>query len=419
MLLGIILAAILWILGNYFWTGNGLPLQFSENWSMYGAAEGQSGIFNWLGVRWESIVNLLFAAHPNGSINLLLNLILISGVLIIILERNTRVVTAGFCIILGTYVTFLLFLWQLSHPIAGTGFTGGLLWCCPWVVLVLRPPVDHRLGKRLWIAVWLSVGLIILITPISRGVHLGPRILLGVIPLLALLLSHRLSLPRTSKVWMISAWILVGLTVLYQVRGIELLARQKSLNAELNQRVSQLEDTVVVTDLWWLPCDLARTWDTHRLFYISSQPVFRDLLYHMKASGSERFVYISESPAILTKVDFPIIVDEHLEWDGGERAPIIVERIVLNDNDDAWAGLANQVGITQAQAGNLERALLPFESSVRWKSNDPDAWYRLGTIKLQVWDEDGARDAFETAVKIDSAHERSVKALRRWRNLGP
>jgi tetratricopeptide (TPR) repeat protein len=239
---------------------------------------------------------------------------------------------------------------------------------------------------------------------------------LGVIPILALLLSHQLSIIRKSKIWIISAWILVGLTVIYQVRGVELLARQKNLNSILNQRVSQLEDTLVVTDLWWLPCDLARTWDTHRFFYSSSEQVFRDLLYHMKASGNERFVYISESPASLVNTSSPITVAEHLEWDGGERAPVVVERIILNENNDAWAEVANQVGMAQTQARNFERALLPFVSSVRWKPDDPDAWYRLGAVKLQMWDEDGARDAFENALEIDPTHQYSLKALRRWRN---
>lgn len=419
MFLGIILAITIWILGNYYWTGNGLPLQFSENWSMYGVTEGRSDISGWIGARWESVINLLFSAHPDGTINLLLNLTMILGVLGVILGRDGRIVTAGFFVILGAYITFLILLWKVSHPIASTGFTGGFLWCCPWVVLIFRPPLDNQLGKRLWVTVWLSVGMIILITPISRGVHLGPRILLGVIPMLALVFSLQLSRLRTSQVWIVSAWILVGLTVVYQARGIELLARQKNLSASLNQHVAQLKDTVVVTDLWWLPCDLARTWDTHRFFYISSQSVFYDLLYHMKASGGERFVYISESPASLANAGFPISVDEHVEWDGGERPPVVVERIIFDDNDEAWAGLANHVGMAQAQKGNFERALLPFESSVKWKPSDPDAWYRLGAIKLQVWDEDGARVAFETAVGIDSTHQYSLKALRRWRDAGP
>jgi Flp pilus assembly protein TadD len=75
--------------------------------------------------------------------------------------------------------------------------------------------------------------------------------------------------------------------------------------------------------------------------------------------------------------------------------------------------------MAQAQSGNFERALKAFESSVNWKSDDPDAWYRLGAVKMQVWDEDGAREAFEAAVEIDSTHQYSLKALQRWRNANP
>ena len=418
MVMGLVLAAVLWLASNFWWTGSFWPLQFGENWKMYGLSGEHSGIIAWIVTRWESFVNLIVAAHPRLMVNIVLNAAMILGIALALIIKKRKIANLGFGLIIGTYIVFLIQEWRLDHPVAGTAFTGGLLWCCPWVILaIFAVKKKDLISRRLLTAILLAIVLIILITPISRGIHFGPRILLPLIPLFAILTSRAIDPGKGWKTVRIAAWILVGLTVIHQGRGIDLLAKQKAVNADLTSRVIQLEQRVIVTDLWWIPSDFARAWDNHSFFYISGFEVFADLLYHMKINGLEEFAYCSESPATIADVGLPIKIEKQLRWASGERSPIVAEIAHLVDDPIRWAELATQIGMHQIRTIYQDRALGPFEAAVDWNPLDPDNWYRLGMLKMQMWDEDGAREAFETAVDIDSTHQRSLKALRRWRNV--
>jgi tetratricopeptide (TPR) repeat protein len=210
--------------------------------------------------------------------------------------------------------------------------------------------------------------------------------LLVVIPLLAIAVSQMHVPTERFGYFRIAATALVCLTVIQQGYGISLLTKQKSSNAELASRIENLKDRIIVTDLWWMPADMARTWDEHDYFLVS-------------------------------RMDLPIEIGNRLEWHLGERPPAVVEQVKLSNDSVKWAALATKVGLRQYRMQQLDRALAPLEDAVRWNDKDPDAWYRLGSLKLQMWDEEGAREAFEQAVKIDSTHQQALKALRRLRNV--
>jgi hypothetical protein len=416
MIMGLIVAAFLWMGTNLWWTGSLLPLQFFENWKAAGYSQDYSSILTWIISRWKTIVNLLFSAHSQPIVNLVLNGVFLIGATVSFAARKLNISRVGLGLMLGSYLTFLVLELNLSYPIAATAVTGGLIWCCPWVVFAIPRLRQKGESRRLLIAILITIILIVLITPISRGIHFGPRILLVIIPLFAIIVSKVKFSAERHGAFQIAAWILIGLSVIHQGRGIELLARQKSLNANLTARISQLEEEIILTDLWWVPADMARTWDHHSYFLISRKEVLEDLLFHLKVNDVKKFAYYSESPATISKLELPIRVVDRSVWDIGERSPIIVEHVIMTDDSLKWAQLATQVGMRQYQPETMDRSLCPFETSVNWNPEDPEAWYRLGTLKMQMWDEDGARHAFETAVSIDSTHQRSLKALRYWRN---
>jgi hypothetical protein len=415
LVVGLVLTAGFWVASNFWWTGSLLPLQFMENLKTYGASGGHSGITGWMISRGGTAANLLFSANPNVSITILLNAALIVGIAVLLISRRPTITKIGVGVVMGAYLAFLVLEWRLAHPVASTLFTGGLLWCCPWVIFAIPIMRPSPAVRRLLIASLLSIVIIILITPISHGIHFGPRILLTVIPLLAVAVAQVRFPAERQHYFQITAIVLLCLTIVHQGYGITVLARQKSWNAELASRTEKLKDKIIVTDLWWVPADMARTWDKHSYFFVPQGDVLEDLLFHMKINNVDQFAYYSESPATLANFDLPINVLDRSIWDIGERRPTVVERIVLTDNSLKWAALATKVGLRQYRMEELDRALIPLEDAVAWNDSDPDAWYRLGTLKLQMWDEKGAREAFENAVKIDSTHQRALKALQRLR----
>jgi hypothetical protein len=371
--LGLVVAFAIWIATSRLWTGSWIPFQLTENLAVYGRHLGGAPALDnilsvgWWVARWNSLANLLFSAHPKAWLTLLLNGGFIVGAIFALVSKRQRHVNLGYGLVVAAYLAFLILEITSKHPIASTAFTGGLLWCCPWVVFAWRKGMNQGDG-RLWKVAASSIILIAFITPISRGVHFGPRLLLGVIPILALLVSRnaysrgvhlnaptanaparlhhsfRLAMPAS---WMRASlwfWILVGLSVIHQGWGIEVLQRQTSWNADLNARMSKVKESIVITDLWWLPCDLARSWDKHRFFLVSSTHVLRDLMYRMKASGVHEFAFLSEAPATLGKdariaAGLAIRIEERQEWDSGmraslEREPIVLERISLKAQNE-------------------------------------------------------------------------------------
>jgi len=429
LIFGLLTAALLWLATNFWWTGSFLPLQFSENWKMYGSPSEPTGFLGWIIARWDSLTILLFSANPRLTTNLLLNAAMILGIALAVVPLKRRITSAsgfrgndawmiiGLGLILGSYLMFLILEWHLDHPIAATAFTGGLLWTCPWAIFAIPQMRQQAEIRKLSVAILMSIVLVIAITPISKGIHFGPRILLGVIPLLAIAVSQTASPVGRRGYFQIAAWLLVGLTVVHQARGVSLLERQESLNAVLASRVSALEERIILTDLWWFPADVARAWDEHSFFLVSRPEVLEDVLFHMKTNGVTHFAFCSESPASIAKLDAPITVGKRLTWESAERPPAVVEHVRLIEDSSKWAALATRVGLRRYSPESLYRALIPFQSAVSWSPRDPDAWYRLGVLKLELGDEEGARQALETVVSIDSTHQRSLKALRHWRNV--
>jgi len=447
MLFGLIVAFLLWIVTNIWWTGSWLPMQFSENWMAYGFSGKHSPVIAWGISRWDTVVNLLFSAHPNDWVNLLLNIGFVLGILFVFVVKKPVITKVGYGLMVVSYLVFLALEITLDHPVAATAFTGGLLWCCPWVVFVFPTRRTSPIGankevKRLLVMVLVSISLIILLTPISQGIHFGPRILLGVIPLFAVIASRNIRPIRQEIGWRICIWVLLFLTILHQLHGIQLLKSQKRLNSVLNNQVAELKEEVIVTDLWWIPCDLARAWDSHSFFLVRSTEVLQDLLYHMKATGINNFTFCSEFPSMLTYLEvkeqsggtrsvvsskdamkrvppeclLPIQIVERQQWKHVKQVSPVIERGILSGDSLRWADVSTEVGLRQLQKGFPERALGPFQATVDWNPNNPDGWYNLGMVKLQMGDIEGARIALKTAVSIDSNHQESLKMLERMRN---
>ena len=422
MLVGLVVAFLVWVVTNFRWTGSWLPMQFSENWMAYGVSGIHSPFINWCISRWDTVVNLLLSAHPQGWINLILNIGFVLGILFVFAVKKPLITKVGYGLMVVSYLIFLVLEITMEHPVAATAFTGGLLWCCPWVVFAFPTRRTSPIGvnkevKRLLVAVLVSIGLIVLMTPISRGIHFGPRILLGVIPLFALMASRNIRPIRQEQGWRICVWVLIFFSIIHQFHGIQLLNSQKRLNSALNVQVMELKEKVIITDLWWMPCDLARAWDNHSFFLVRNSEVFQDVLFHMKRSGINGFAFCTESPNTLANSNLPIRVMEGQLWKYYKGGSPVIERGILSDDSLRWGEVSTEVGLRQLQTGFPERALGPFQAVVEWNPGNADGWYNLGMVKYQMGDEDGAWMAFEKAVHIDSTHQSAIDGLKMLQDL--
>ena len=85
------------------------------------------------------------------------------------------------------------------------------------------------------------------------------------------------------------------MSALWSVRSLQLLHEKRTLAGELATALAAQPDRVVVTDLFWLPTEMASLWDRKEFHLISSDRALETLVAHASAEG-ERSVLAAVEP---------------------------------------------------------------------------------------------------------------------------
>jgi len=187
--------------------------------------------------------------------------------------RNLRTVGLGVTSIIGTLLLFRGTFYRSAH---------GLLFTTPWALLGLcrAREVWQRGDWRAQIIVLTTVlglagytvGMIGLrgSTP-QGGLEWGARFAMTFYPPLALLAGWDLgSTRRDAKYLMIiSALTLLGLG--FQARGIWTIRHDKQVNGALNRAIAETPECHIVSDLWWLPFNIAPI-QTQKALFLAPTP---------------------------------------------------------------------------------------------------------------------------------------------------
>lgn len=159
------------------------------------------------------------------------------------------------------------------------------------------PASDRVVGWLLRLVAVYSL-LYFALTPVrnTTGVHWGNRYLLELYPLLAVPCAvGLLGLWRGSGAgrWVaVLLALLAAASVALQVFSIDLLRRKLVFGERLEQAVREHPETIVLTNVWWVPQTLARGFFDKSIFFVSTREQARALSARLEQRGIGELLFI-------------------------------------------------------------------------------------------------------------------------------
>jgi hypothetical protein len=191
-----------------------------------------------------------------------------------------------------------------DDPIANTAATQGLLLAFPavlvfaaaWLPLARRSDATGLLAR---IAVAYVVMMPLALRANWTGIIWGPRYFLPIVPVVALLLPAAArelgaSLDGAPRWLLRAALVVLGIaSVALQLWGVVLLDRKLHASDDLRRLVVSLDERVIVTDVFWLPEELAAIFYEKQIMTPVSPQEVAPLIDALRRAGVERFVYVT------------------------------------------------------------------------------------------------------------------------------
>lgn len=247
---------------------------------------------------------------------------------------------------------------QAPRPMNWLIAANGLFAASPLLILAMLNPSNFvrdpvRRARRTVLGIALGfAGLYAAFIPEvnSKGIHWGCRYLLCVYPLLAVLASSAAvewwERFRPGRLAVTLVATLFCFTVGLQLYSLVMLHDRKSHVAELNRRVLESNAEIVITDLWFLPADLAWVFFEKPVFFgpHARRP---ELLRRMRAAGIERALFVDRILKQGSRREPDSLSDGWLQF-----APVSIREKRLSKNSGAVENDAARA-TTSAQAQQL------------------------------------------------------------------
>lgn len=263
---------------------------------------------NFLAYKFGLIRELLFPGSLSPGINLLLLVpVLLFGAWLIFRARRslTRpsaevVTTVIFFAVLAVALGRLIISLTGDFPIRSTPFTSGLLLFSPWVVLaVYRPRGGGVIGRELFWTTSAALGLLIIAIPTSGGLQWGPRYLVPLYPLFAVLSVESFLRLRADSRW--PGWltaiflVMLAFSTGLQGRGVTLLRARKVFNQSVMEKLTAAPSAAIAAQPWWVPLSLAALFPEREFFAARSPEQLSHLVERLREVGREELILIVEN----------------------------------------------------------------------------------------------------------------------------
>lgn len=263
---------------------------------------------NLLAYKFGLIRELLLPGSISPGVNLLLLVpVVLFGLWLILRARRgwTRlsgdvVTTVIFSAVLMVALSRLIISLTDPFPIRSTPFTSGLLLFSPWVVLaVYRPRGGGAIGRELFWTTSLALGLLSIAVPTSGGLQWGPRYLVPLYPLFAVLSVEAFRRLRADSRW--PGWLTViflalpALSVGLQGRGLILLRARKAFNRSVMAKLTAEPAAAIAAQPWWVPLSLAPLFPEREFFAARSPEQLSHLVERLREVNREELILIVEN----------------------------------------------------------------------------------------------------------------------------
>ncbi|MBL7190787.1 hypothetical protein ISS30_03750 [bacterium] len=368
LFLGIILCAVL----NLLFTGSLIPLQLAANLS--GWERGSP--FNFMN-RLDSLYSILLEANNN--------LYLSAGA--IICAAAFFLLPGVFKFVFPAYLLILIILtWFSSAPFIYLGDLGSLLYTAPLFFAAISAKSADENQKRVKLFIIAVSVLTALASPVSGGIHFGPRLLFPLFPFFAMLAVNEIH--RTKKAGEVFLFnTLIGLVIvqlLVSIWSVDLLYKRRQANAVRRETIMSQSNSSVLTVQWWLRQEIPELWFSYKFFMVESELELKRMLIDFHEKGIRFFTVLigsdeaSQQLAGIMEAAPPKQIGVFTVETGYPTMDLTGLRYAIGFDDKGAADLADELGVYFGQIGKLDESEKYLRKAVDWVNSNPDHHYNLG-----------------------------------------
>jgi len=376
-----------------------------------------------LSERGSSLWTFFLSMDDNVWISLGLLLLLSGGSLLIFLGEKRRAGYLGIFGILALVIwiaTVQFRLWTHPLPPVALLFRNSLLCACPWVLLLLL--CRSKEGRPfLWASLSLAL-LIVLVAPVSQGVHWGPRLLLPALPLLVLAYaSEKERITRHRWLWS----SLVVLTLVQTLSSATLVYGRKVETAERVEYLCERVRTPLVVPSQSQVADLAPLYENVEMFTAATPSHLRRFIADARRVGAQDFWLLlpqsQEAEPMKKLTDMPM----HLRKESIFKTGVLWKTAWwLGDFADvgdsaAWGAFYDDLARREIARGRLDRASVEHKSAISFAPASADYHYNYAVTLGRLGFLAEASDELHKAIEADSLHREARELLRKIREAPP
>ncbi len=195
-------------------------------------------------------------------------------------------------------------LWLNPEPVFNTLFTRGLFSSTPFLIFILlnfNVLISARKRRVRFIMIFSVAFIVITCLLLNRrdpAVCWGPRNYLALYPLLIPLCAYAFFRMTRKADFMVNllvstflAWLLL-VSFSNQLEGIRTLAVKKSASKQILAKVSAAKPDVIVSDIFWLPEEMASMFYKYRIMQVKSDKELFQVLQMLSDDGVKKFTMI-------------------------------------------------------------------------------------------------------------------------------
>jgi hypothetical protein len=389
-----------------------IPMQVQLNFLAAGVT--QESFWQALLERGEALWIFCLSMDANVWISIGLLLVLCGGSWVIFRgerSRSVRLLVLGNVALLIWAVVIQIRLWSDPLPPVALLSRNSFLYASPWVLLFLFYGTGDG---RPFLRAALILGLLILVaTPVFRGVHWGPRLLLPALPILFLgyiYMKERVRRPR----WLWRS--LLALTVIQTLSSGALVYGRKVETAERVEVLRDRVQTPLVVPSQSQVADLAPLWSEVEMFTAASPSVLRRFIADVRRVGTDTFwLLLPRSGEIepMKRVPGVMRLDDEYEFETGLlwKTTWWLGRYEDVGDSAAWGAFYDELARREIAAGGLQRALPEHRSATDFAPSEADYHFNYAVTlgKLGYFGE--AERELRSAVAADSDHREARELL--------
>ena len=309
--------------------------------------------------------------------------------------------------------------WSDSQPFFHAATKGGLLFAAPLFFISLFIESETIASKKLRNAVFLTIILTVLTTPVFRGIHFGPRMLLPVIPLLAIMLSVYLreTIEGKNKLKIYALTGVIFAQLLVTVWGIDVLFDKRAVNETRREQILAKSENSIVTLRWWLQQEIPELYFKRNIYLADTVLDFKLMLIDFYREGVRYFTLLIPEDGKSPLLDFadstpPKRIGGFSVETGFPNMNLTGLNYALGFDVEGAAELADELGVYFGQIGRLDKSEKYLRYAALWDSEIGKYHYNLGYCLGKKGDLRGALEEFEKAQQLDPEDELIARMTR-------